>query len=152
MTLANLTRKPVSSAQPLGQTQGFSLTPDLIRNVFEHAKPLGHHESPANLNLGFGFLYYALVRTLRPKHIVVIGSAFGFSVVCLATAMNDNGIGRLSFVDPSYSVLTGDYQTQATWAPTPIEVGRPIAAPTPVFIKLDPGVVDEELARLAAEA
>jgi len=53
---------------------------------------------------------------------------------------------------PSYSVLTGDYQTQATWASTPIEVGRPIAAPTPVFTKLDPSVVDEELARLAAEA
>ena len=52
---------------------------------------------------------------------------------------------------PSYSVLTGDYQTQATWASTPIEVGRPIAAPTPVFTKLDPSVVDEELARLAAD-
>ena len=28
--------------------------------------------------------------------------------------------------------------------------GRPIAAPTPVFTKLDPAVVDEELARLEA--
>ena len=36
------------------------------------------------------------------------------------------------------------------WESTPIEVGRPIAAPTPVFTKLDPSVVDEELARLAS--
>jgi methionyl-tRNA synthetase len=28
-------------------------------------------------------------------------------------------------------------------------VGRQLAAPTPVFTKLDPAVVDEELARLA---
>jgi methionyl-tRNA synthetase len=50
---------------------------------------------------------------------------------------------------PSYSVLTGDYDTGAKWESTPIEVGRPLAAPTPVFTKLDPSVVDEELARLA---
>jgi methionyl-tRNA synthetase len=53
---------------------------------------------------------------------------------------------------PSYSVLTGDYQTQAKWASTPIPVGRPLAAPTPVFTKLDTSVVEEELERLAAKA
>jgi methionyl-tRNA synthetase len=50
---------------------------------------------------------------------------------------------------PSYSVLTGDYDTGARWESTPIEVARPVAAPTPVFTKLDPSVVDDELARLA---
>jgi methionyl-tRNA synthetase len=53
---------------------------------------------------------------------------------------------------PSYSVLTGDYQTQAKWRSVPIEAGRPLAAPTPIFTKLDPAVVDEELARLEAKA
>ncbi|MDQ1719568.1 MAG: methionyl-tRNA synthetase [Pseudonocardiales bacterium] len=52
---------------------------------------------------------------------------------------------------PSFSVLTGDYQTQAKWASSPIEAGRPLAAPTPIFTKLDVSVVDEELARLAGE-
>ena len=52
--------------------------------------------------------------------------------------------------DSSYSVLTGDYQTAARWESTPIEVGLPIAPPTPVFTKLDPSIVDEELARLEA--
>ncbi|MGI8667467.1 MAG: methionine--tRNA ligase [Jatrophihabitans sp.] len=51
---------------------------------------------------------------------------------------------------PSYSVLTGDYQTQASWQSQPIAVGRPLAAPTPIITKLDPSVVDEELARLEA--
>jgi methionyl-tRNA synthetase len=53
---------------------------------------------------------------------------------------------------PSYSVLTGDYQTQASWGSSPIEVGRPLAAPTPIFTKLDPSVIEEELARLEEKA
>jgi methionyl-tRNA synthetase len=53
---------------------------------------------------------------------------------------------------PSYHVLAGDYDTGARWQSTPIEAGRPLAPPTPVFTKLDPSVVDEELARLADAA
>ncbi|MBV9823836.1 MAG: methionine--tRNA ligase [Actinobacteria bacterium] len=49
---------------------------------------------------------------------------------------------------PSYSVLTGDYRTQARWESRPIEAGRPLAAPTPIIAKLDPSVVEDELARL----
>lgn len=92
-------------------SEGFSLNPGLIGDIFRHARPLGHHEDRDSLNLGFGFLYYGLVRTLRPRHVVVIGSGFGFSVVCLALGLKDNAQrqanarGRLSFVDPSYSVL-----------------------------------------------
>ncbi|MCG6863679.1 MAG: class I SAM-dependent methyltransferase [Chromatiaceae bacterium] len=83
----------------------FSLNPVLLRSIFDHARPLGHNEQRDRLNLGFGFLYYGLVRALRPRHILVIGSGFGFSVVCLALGLRDNAQGRLSFVDPSYSVL-----------------------------------------------
>ncbi len=49
---------------------------------------------------------------------------------------------------PSYSVLTGDYDTGARWESVPLPVGQPLSAPKPVFTKLDPAVVDEELARL----
>jgi hypothetical protein len=83
----------------------FSLDPRLLSDILRHARPLGHHEDEATLNLGFGFLYYGLIRALRPRHVAVIGSGFGFSVVCLALALKDNGAGRLSFVDPSYSLL-----------------------------------------------
>ena len=83
----------------------FSLDPEMIQQILDHARPLGHGEVPADLNLGFGFVYYGLVRALRPEHVVVIGSGYGFSVVCLALGLKDNRAGRLSFVDPSYSLL-----------------------------------------------
>jgi len=83
----------------------FSLEPDLLQEVLTRAKPLGHGECPEDLNLGFGFVYYGLVRALRPRHVVVIGSGYGFSVVCLALGLRDNRTGFLSFVDPSYSLI-----------------------------------------------
>ena len=83
----------------------FSLDPETLQQILAHAKPMGHCERAADLNLGFGFVYYGLVRALRPAHVVVIGSGYGFSVVCLALGLKDNRSGSLSFVDPSYSVL-----------------------------------------------
>jgi methionyl-tRNA synthetase len=49
---------------------------------------------------------------------------------------------------PAYPVLTGDYTGGAKWASVPLVAGTPLAAPKPVFRKLEPSVVDEELARL----
>ena len=46
-----------------------------------------------------------------------------------------------------YSVLMGDYDTGARWESAPIVAGTPLSPPTPVFSKLDPSIVDEELAR-----
>ena len=85
--------------------QGFSLNTEVIRDIFQHAKPFGHNEKPESFNLGFGFLYYGIVRAIRPNHVLVIGSGFGFSVICLALGLKDNGQGRLTFVDPSFDVL-----------------------------------------------
>ncbi len=90
----------------------FSLSANVLKDILSHAKPLGHNEAPANMNLGFGFIYYGVVRALRPKHTVVIGSGYGFSVICLALAVKDNGEGSLTFVDPSYSLLKdGPFKT-----------------------------------------
>jgi methionyl-tRNA synthetase len=47
-----------------------------------------------------------------------------------------------------YPIITGDYTTTPRWESRPITVGAPIAKPFPIFTKLDPSVVDEELARL----
>ncbi|MGQ0629444.1 MAG: methionine--tRNA ligase [Sporichthyaceae bacterium] len=52
--------------------------------------------------------------------------------------------------DP-YVVLQGDYRTAATWGSRPIVAGTKLATPTPIFRKLEPSIVDEELARLAQE-
>ena len=51
-----------------------------------------------------------------------------------------------------YPVLMGDYDTGVSWQSEPIVPGTPIAPPTPVFTKLDPSVVDAELARLEEAA
>jgi predicted O-methyltransferase YrrM len=90
----------------------FSLSPEMLKDILHFAKPFGHNENRQNLNLGFGFIYYGVARALRPKHVLVIGSGYGFSVVCLALALKDNGAGQLTFIDPSYSVLKdGPFKT-----------------------------------------
>jgi methionyl-tRNA synthetase len=50
---------------------------------------------------------------------------------------------------PGYPILTGDYSAAPGWARRPVVVGTPVEKPTPVFTKLDPSVVEDELARLA---
>ena len=49
----------------------------------------------------------------------------------------------------TYPVITGDYSGVRAWRRIPIAVDASVAKPTPVFAKLDPSVVNEELARLA---
>ncbi|WP_433722317.1 methionine--tRNA ligase [Actinoplanes sp. CA-051413] len=51
---------------------------------------------------------------------------------------------------PGYPVLTGDYTVGARWESVPLVAGTPLAAPKPVFRKLDPSVVEEELERLGS--
>lgn len=54
-------------------------------------------------NLGYGQLYYALTRMLRPRTVLVIGSGFGFTPGVIALALkHDGGHGRVLFVDPGY--------------------------------------------------
>jgi len=50
---------------------------------------------------------------------------------------------------PTYPILTGDYDGTPAWGRAPINVGSRVEKPVPVFTKLDPSVVADELARLA---
>src|SRR6266542_4178359 len=67
-----------------------------------------------------------------------------------------SGMPELREVDqdggPSYTVLTGDYRTEARWQSIPLPAGRALEPPKPVFTKLDPSIVDAELARLEGPA
>ncbi len=58
----------------------------------------------------------------------------------------DPGAGAGLYV---YPIITGDYSRTPRWERRPIQVGAAIERPTPIFTKLDPSVVDDELARLA---
>jgi methionyl-tRNA synthetase len=50
---------------------------------------------------------------------------------------------------PGYPILTGDYSAVPAWQRRQIVPGTPVDKPSPIFTKLDPSVVDEELARLS---
>ena len=69
-----------------------------------------------------------------------------------ASAREWSGMPRLETVDedggPSYPVITGDYDATFRWESRPVTAGTPLAVPAPLFAKLDPSVVDEELGRL----
>ncbi|WGL51550.1 methionine--tRNA ligase [Nocardioides sp. BP30] len=47
-----------------------------------------------------------------------------------------------------YPIITGDYTGVPSWERHPIDVGTAIGKPTPIFTKLDPAVIEEELGRL----
>jgi predicted O-methyltransferase YrrM len=87
---------------PSANDQG--LTARWIARLFEHPDlvRMGHSQSAEDHNLGLGWLYYALGRTLRPGIAVVIGSWRGFVPLVLGKALQDNREpGRLIFIDPS---------------------------------------------------
>ena len=68
--------------------------PDLLR--------MGHCQSPVDLNLGMGWLYYGFTRLMRPQKVVVIGSWRGFSPLVFSKALADNAEnGVVYFIDPS---------------------------------------------------
>lgn len=68
--------------------------PDLLK--------MGHAQRRDDLNLGLGWLYYGLVRLLRPSDVAVIGSWRGYAPLVFGRALADNAEGgRLHFIDPS---------------------------------------------------
>ncbi len=52
---------------------------------------------------------------------------------------------------PSYPILTGGYATAGGWERNLVKPGTRVEPPTPLFAKLDPSVVEEELERMAAQ-
>ncbi len=51
-------------------------------------------------------------------------------------------------IEGTYPILTGDYSQTPKWESTPIRSGTPLEKPVPIFTKLDPSIVDEEIERL----
>ncbi|MDP9318885.1 MAG: methionine--tRNA ligase, partial [Actinomycetota bacterium] len=52
---------------------------------------------------------------------------------------------------PCYPIITGDYSSTPQWGRHPVQPRTKVAKPMPVFTKLDPSIVDEELARLGLD-
>ncbi|MGH8879686.1 MAG: methionine--tRNA ligase, partial [Stackebrandtia sp.] len=56
--------------------------------------------------------------------------------------------GDAAFGTGTYPILTGDYSDTPAWQSHPIKTGHRLEKPTPIFTKLDPSIVEEELERL----
>ncbi len=77
---------------------------DWITELLAHPdlRRMGHGQRLEDLNLGLGWLYYALARSLRPTTVVVIGSFRGFVPLLFGKALQDNvEKGVVHFIDPS---------------------------------------------------
>jgi methionyl-tRNA synthetase len=88
---------------------------------------------------------------------VILSPFLPFSANAVDRALGGPGevapLPRIDEVDdldggPGYPIITGDYSGFPAWRRHPIAVGTPVEKPTPVFTKLDPSVIEEELARL----
>ncbi|SFB76262.1 methionyl-tRNA synthetase [Nocardioides terrae] len=89
----------------------------------------------------------------------VLSPFLPFSANAVDQALGGRGrvapLPRIEEVDdldggPGYPIITGDYTGFPTWGRHPVQVGTAVEKPTPVFTKLDPSVVEEELARLGS--
>jgi predicted O-methyltransferase YrrM len=75
-----------------------------IGRLYEHTDlaRMGHHQRIDDANLGLGWIYYGLARTLRPQLAVVIGSWRGFVPLVIGKALADNVEGgTVIFIEPS---------------------------------------------------
>ena len=64
---------------------------------------MGHGQNLANADIGLGWFYYGLARSLQLSRAVVIGSWRGFVPMLIGQAMQDTGNhGDLIFIDPSF--------------------------------------------------
>ncbi len=53
-------------------------------------------------NLGYGFVHYSLIRLMKAKRVLAIGSKYGYIPAVCAMACKDNNRGVVDFVDASY--------------------------------------------------
>ena len=88
---------------------------------------------------------------------LVLSPFLPFSANAVDVALGGSGevapMPRLEEVDDldggaPYPIITGEYSGFPAWRRHPITVGTTVAKPSPVFVKLDPALVDEELDRL----
>ncbi|PJE67800.1 hypothetical protein COU95_00430 [Candidatus Shapirobacteria bacterium CG10_big_fil_rev_8_21_14_0_10_40_9] len=62
----------------------------------------GHQIDKKSGNLGYGFIHYALIRNLKSKRVLCVGSGKGLIPAICALACKDNQMGFVDFVDAGY--------------------------------------------------
>jgi predicted O-methyltransferase YrrM len=64
----------------------------------------GHEANIKTADLGYGWVHYGLIRQLRPKRVLCIGSRHGYIPGVLAQACYDNNQGRVDFIDAGFGL------------------------------------------------
>jgi len=84
---------------------GFGITRDWYVSdlmVKFHVDEKGHRADKNNNNLGYGWVHYGLIRSLKPKRLLCIGSRHGYIPAIMAQACKDSKIGLVDFVDAGF--------------------------------------------------
>lgn len=79
----------------------------------------GHRASIKDADLGYGWIHYSLIRTVKPKNILCIGSRYGYIPALLAQACKENGKGHVDFVDAGYGKDSPHHWTGVGYWSTP---------------------------------
>ena len=66
------------------------------------ADEYGHRANRESADLGYGWIHYGLIRQIKPKRVLCIGSRQGYIPAILGQACKDNGLGCVDFVDAGY--------------------------------------------------
>jgi predicted O-methyltransferase YrrM len=67
-----------------------------------------HNLDMENGDLGYGLIHYSLIRLIKPKRVLCVGSRYGYIPAICALACKDNKQGVVDFVDAAYDQTTGE--------------------------------------------
>jgi hypothetical protein len=86
-------------------SEGKKLTSDnKVRRLMRHFRvdEYGHRANYEHADLGYGWLHYGFLRSIKPNHVLCVGSRHGYIPSILAQACKDNGFGSVDFVDAGF--------------------------------------------------
>jgi Methyltransferase domain len=75
----------------------------------------GHLTNLDTGNLGYGFIHYSLILSLKPRRVLCIGSRKGFIPAVCALACAENGQGYVDFVDAGYGPNDTNHWSGVAW-------------------------------------
>jgi hypothetical protein len=59
-------------------------------------------------NYGYGLFHYSMIKNQKPKKVLCVGSMYGFIPYMMAKACEENGVGKVDFVDAGFDLKDSD--------------------------------------------
>ncbi len=84
--------------------------------------PYDQNQNLKSGDLGFGMIHYSIIRNIKPRRVLCIGSGRGFVPAILALACKDNNKGIVDFVDAGFKEedVSFHWQGNGFWKSTNI--------------------------------